>query len=185
MLRLTPSGTDKSITRLAVEMNIFYRIVSQVFGHLRALYWKSVYEGFRKKYLISHSFRFNGAGIRLYGDGSISLGENSYIGELSTVQASVNCRVAIGKDTCISHNVRIYTQSYVADYDFSRKPLLAKSGDVIIGNYCWIGANVFINSGVVIGENSVIGANSVVTKNVPTGEIWGGVPAKKIKGKSI
>lgn len=28
-----------------------------------------------------------------------------------------------------------------------------------------------------IGPNSIVAAGAVVTKNVPTGEIWGGVPA--------
>ena len=38
-------------------------------------------------------------------------GDNSYIGNLSTVQASKNCKVKIGNNTSISHNVRIYTSS--------------------------------------------------------------------------
>jgi serine acetyltransferase len=34
---------------------------------------------------------------------------------------------------------------------------------------------------VTIGKNSLIAAYSFVNENVPTGELWGGVPAKKIK----
>ena len=34
--------------------------------------------------------------------------------------------------------------------------------------------------GVVIGDNCIIGAGSLVTKNIPAGEIWGGVPAHYI-----
>ena len=49
---------------------------------------------------------------------------------------------------------------------------------MIIGAYCWVGANVFITEGVKIGENSVIGANSVVTKNIPPHCIAAGNPAK-------
>ena len=57
-------------------------------------------------------------------------------------------------------------------------------GNVIIGAYCWVGANVFITEGVKIGENSIIGANSIVTKNVPPHCIVAGNPAKVIKFKS-
>ena len=34
---------------------------------------------------------------------------------------------------------------------------------------------------VIIGENSIIAAYSFVTKNIPTNQLWGGIPAKKIK----
>jgi len=44
-----------------------------------------------------------------------------------------------------------------------------------------IGSGAIILPGVVIGENAVVGMGAIVTKNVPAGEIWCGVPAKKIK----
>ena len=44
----------------------------------------------------------------------------------------------------------------------------------------YIGANATINYGVTIGNNCIIAAGAMVTKNVPDGEVWGGVPAKKI-----
>lgn len=47
-----------------------------------------------------------------------------------------------------------------------------------------IGANCTILPGVTIGEGAMIGAGSVVTKDIPSGEIWMGNPAryyKKIK----
>ena len=42
-----------------------------------------------------------------------------------------------------------------------------------------IGANSTILSGITIGEHSMIGAGSVVTKDVPSGELWFGNPARK------
>lgn len=46
-------------------------------------------------------------------------------------------------------------------------------------------AVMFCNSvvlpGITIGEGAVIAAGAVVTKNVPDGETWGGVPAKRLK----
>jgi len=44
-----------------------------------------------------------------------------------------------------------------------------------------IGANATILGGITIGEKAMIGAGSVVTKNVPTGELWLGNPAKFIR----
>ena len=56
-----------------------------------------------------------------------------------------------------------------------------KTKFVIVGDHTWIGANVIILQGVTIGAHSIIAAGAVVTKNVPNFEVWGGVPAKKIK----
>ena len=44
-----------------------------------------------------------------------------------------------------------------------------------------IGAGSTILPGLTIGENAMIGAGSVVTKDVPSGEIWAGNPARFIK----
>jgi acetyltransferase-like isoleucine patch superfamily enzyme len=56
----------------------------------------------------------------------------------------------------------------------------SKTG-VAIGDGCWIGADVVILPGVNIGDKSVVAAGAVVSKTVPPGEIWGGVPAKKLR----
>ena len=56
-----------------------------------------------------------------------------------------------------------------------------KLGKVKIGNNVFIGAHSIICQPVTIGDDVVIAAGSVVTKNIPSGEIWGGVPAKFIK----
>ena len=37
--------------------------------------------------------------------------------------------------------------------------------------------------GVIVGKGSVIAAGAVVTKSVGEYEIWGGAPARKIKGR--
>lgn len=41
--------------------------------------------------------------------------------------------------------------------------------------------NSLIVNTVTIGNHAVIAAGSVVTKDIPSGELWGGVPAKFIK----
>lgn len=150
--------------------------------HLRNLlrYWV-----YRRKYNISGQFKFKGFEIFLFGDGRISLGALSYIGTGSTINCVPGQKVTIGKGVKISHNVRIYTSTDVADQDFSGKDIKRIEGSVELGDYSWLGANVYIAPGVRIGEGSVVGANSVVVKNVPSDEIWGGVPAKLIRKKSV
>jgi maltose O-acetyltransferase len=163
---------------------ILNTIYLRIYENGKKLSQLNKYNLFREKYSIDKSFRFNGNNILFYGKGLIICGEDPYIGELSTIQSFDNCKVEIGKNCSISHNVRIYTQSRIPDQDFSKTKDL-KTGDVIIKDNVWIGANVFINPSITIGENAVIGANSVITKDVESFTIVGGVPAKIIRKKKI
>jgi maltose O-acetyltransferase len=52
---------------------------------------------------------------------------------------------------------------------------------VTVGNNVWVGANCVLLPGITIGDNSLIAAGSVVSRDVPPNEIWGGVPARKLK----
>ena len=56
---------------------------------------------------------------------------------------------------------------------------------MVIEDEVWIGANSVILQGVTVGYGSVVAAGAVVTKDIPKMEIWGGVPAKKIKDRII
>ncbi len=166
-------------------MNLFKKTLGFLYGKSRQYYYERRYEEFKQRYNINSNFGFNGTDIRIYGNGKLIVGHNSYIGSNSTIQISRESSVKIGNNCQISHNVRIYTTSANPNQDFTKdKTKPAKTADIIIGDGVWIGANVFINPGIIIGENSVIGANSVVTKNILSHSIYGGVPAKLIKHKS-
>lgn len=158
-------------------------MIAGLLVRLRMLFWRVIYGSYARRYRVAPTFRFNGAGIQLSGDGEIVLGADSYIGELSTVQASAGYRVEVGRRCRISHNVRIYTMTSEADSDFRDGDGTPVHGNVRIGDGVWIGVNAYIGPDVTIGDNSVVGANSVVVKDVPAGEIWGGVPARRIRAK--
>lgn len=59
----------------------------------------------------------------------------------------------------------------------------AKIGYIILeeGSLVGAGAKILMKNGdIVVGKNTVIGANAVLTKSTGEGEIWAGIPAKKI-----
>ncbi|MCR5361753.1 MAG: hypothetical protein K6E73_07050 [Bacteroidales bacterium] len=56
-------------------------------------------------------------------------------------------------------------------------------GVTIIENDVWIGHGAIVLGGVTIGEGSIVAAGAVVTKDIPPCEIWGGVPAKKVRDR--
>ncbi len=91
---------------------------------------------------------------RLFGHGSIEIGEDTQIGPGSLITTT--------------------------DHDYSRN-LEASFKRVVIGQGVWIGANVTILPGVEIGDFAVVGAGSVVMKNVPSRCLALGFPARVVK----
>lgn len=70
----------------------------------------------------------------------------------------------------------IASGSMVLSHDFCR----GIYADTHIGKRCFIGANVIILPGVTVGDSVVVGCGAVVTKNVPSGRIVVGNPARVI-----
>ncbi|WP_374046562.1 DapH/DapD/GlmU-related protein [Sphingopyxis sp. DBS4] len=52
---------------------------------------------------------------------------------------------------------------------------------VTIADDVWIGAGARLLSGVTIETRCIIAAGAVVTRAVPSGSLYGGVPARKIR----
>lgn len=53
----------------------------------------------------------------------------------------------------------------------------------VIEDEVWLGAHVVVLRGVRIGRGAVIAAGAVVTRDVPGMEIWGGVPARRLRAR--
>lgn len=101
-------------------------------------------------------------GTELYGNGGISIGDNSML----------------------AYNVMVFSDSR----KFKGKELLKsiKGRDlapVSIGADVWIGAGAIIMPGVQIADHAIVAAGSVVTRNVGEWEIVGGNPAVVISSR--
>lgn len=111
--------------------------------------------------------------------GVISLGNRVFVGR--------NCYLGAVKSLIIGADTLIGAYSYIITADHGMDDLTVpvsaqgyRSEPVVIGADVWIGAHVKIRSGVSIGDRAVIGMGAVVTKDVPPGEIWAGVPARRL-----
>lgn len=113
-------------------------------------------------------------GARFFLPKNISVGEGSILGDHIFLDG--RAKIIIGKHTDIASQVMIYN----SEHDLSDPGFQATEEPVHIGDYCFIGPRVIILPGVSIGSGSVVAAGAVVTKDVPSGVIVGGVPAKVI-----
>lgn len=52
-----------------------------------------------------------------------------------------------------------------------------------IGADAWIGFGATVLRGVTVGDGSIVAAGAVVVSDVPAYEVWGGVPARKIRDR--
>ena len=102
------------------------------------------------------------------------MGKNCYI---SSDRINDPYLVTIGNNSIIGSKVII-------------TPHIAEKNDIVfspvtIGNNCLIGLGAQINPGCNIGDGAVIASRAIVPKytDVPPGEVWAGIPAKKIKDK--
>lgn len=89
--------------------------------------------------------------------------------------------ISIGDDVQITSGVTILTHGY--DWSVLKGvygEVLGSAGEVVIGNNVFIGMNSTILKGVHIGDNCIIGANSLVNKDIPSGWVAAGNPAKPI-----
>lgn len=88
--------------------------------------------------------------------------------------------VTIGNDCFIGPNVGMYTACHSID-PIERNTRREWARPINIGNNVWIGGSAIILPGVTIGDNVTVGAGSVVVKDVPSGVVVAGNPARIIK----
>jgi maltose O-acetyltransferase len=103
----------------------------------------------------------------------LKVGRNLFLGG-AYIDLGLLHLITIGDDVTLAGSVTILA------HDASTNNWLkyTKIGKVAIGNRVFIGNGSIILPGVTIGDDVVIGAGSVVTKDVPSGKVAAGNPAK-------
>ena len=130
-----------------------------------------------------------GSGCELKPLKNITVGSHTEIGPRALFWTT-RAKICVGDNVIFGPNVTIITGNHptnivgrtINSIKDDEKPLDCDQ-DVLIDDDVWIGCNSTILKGVHIHEGAVIAAGSVLTRDVPPFEIWGGVPARKIKDR--
>lgn len=87
--------------------------------------------------------------------------------------------IEIGDQTQIGPAVQIYAADHPRNPE-ARRANLESGRPVRIGTNVWIGGGAILLPGITIGDDAIIGAGSIVTRDVPSGAIVAGNPARPI-----
>ncbi len=111
--------------------------------------------------------------------GSPVIGEETWIGAFTLIDAK-HARVTIGRGCNIATGAQIISHSTVHRCISERRYNQIDTGNVTIGDYCFIGANAVVLMGVTIGHHSVVGAGAVIPEHatIPPYSLVMGVPGK-------
>ncbi len=109
----------------------------------------------------------------------VTIGDYSWIGD--NVELYSLGEIEIGSNVVISQKSYLCAASH--DYDKEDFPIWSKK--ITIEDECWLATDVYVAPGVTIGKGTIIGARSSVFKDLPSGKICMGSPAKVIKDRTI
>ena len=88
--------------------------------------------------------------------------------------------ITIGADVQIGPNVQLLTPAHELDTE-RRRAGWEKAVPVTVGDNVWLGGGVIVCSGVTIGNDTVVGAGAVVTRDLPSGVLAVGNPARVVR----
>ncbi len=112
----------------------------------------------------------------------VQVGENCrLIGVDAGTFSSEPYLIRLGNRVTITAGVRFITHDDGVWLFLDEFPDLDIIAPIRVGNNVYIGINAIIMPGVTIGDNCIIGAGSIVTRDIPSGSVAVGSPARVIK----
>lgn len=82
--------------------------------------------------------------------------------------------ITVEEDAIVGFRTTLLCHEYAAAF--------YRVGPVVVKRRATIGANCTLLPGVVVGEGATVSAMSLVNRDIPPGELWGGVPVRRLRG---
>lgn len=154
------------------DLSFLVRPLPGLIGYaLRYLVYRLLFEKIESMPFISTNVKF----MHMH---KISLGRGVLINSNCYLYGKGGIR--IGSGTLLSPNCVLVAGGHDIHGDAPILQLPSKSEPIVIGDDCWLGANVSVMGGVTIADGCVIGAGAVVTRDTEPYGIYAGVPARRI-----
>lgn len=106
--------------------------------------------------------------IQIHGNGNLKIGDRTYMNRYCIISCHNN--ISIGKNCMFGPSVYIFDNNhkFAKDKGVSHELL---TGEITIGDNCWLASSVIILKGAKIGNNCVIGAGCIINYEVPDNTI--------------
>lgn len=169
-MKIDYCNMENGATRSSFFIHYIYNIIRTWF-YFRMRFRNVKYEGF-VRVMRGTSF----------GNFPIELGHNVQFGDYCNIStpAKIGNNVLLAGRVCfVGRNDHDYREPGKTIWQSLRKV----AGPTIVEDDVWIGHRATIIGPVTIGRGSVIAAGAVVNSDIPPCEIWGGVPAKKLRDR--
>lgn len=118
------------------------------------------------------------------GGGDVVIGQRCMINPHCVLYSGAG--IVLGNDVLLAPGVQVVPANHAfarRDVPIAKQGFLPSRGGVVVEDDVWIGANSVLVDGTIIRRGAIIAAGSVVCDEIPAYEIWGGVPARKIKNR--
>lgn len=110
---------------------------------------------------------------------NLDIGADALIGDYAILYALGP--IAIGDRTVISQ----YAHLCAGTHDYSSRVFQLLRPPIRVGADCWIATDAYVGPGVTVGDKAVLGARSSAYKDMDSGMIYVGNPAKPIRRREI
>jgi sugar O-acyltransferase (sialic acid O-acetyltransferase NeuD family) len=112
---------------------------------------------------------------------SVELPSGCSIGRGSIVLSSVAMTTAVQLDrhVVVMPNVTLTHDDVISDYA-TLCAGVSLGGRVTVEEGAYLGMNSSVRQGVTVGPDSVLGMGAALLEDLPAGETWAGVPARKL-----
>lgn len=115
----------------------------------------------------------------------IRIGKNTAFESTTITTFNSNVTIDIGEKCMFSYGINIFHTDAHPIYDINTNQIINKVKNLIIGNHCWIGANVTILKNVIIPNDCIVGwggvVNASINSKIEENCICSGNPASIVK----